>query len=136
VHPDDGRQRGSILGSDGDGSRRPAAGPDHWHGHLVATAEGKFVLDATLDQTRLAPPLVIEIPDPRWWAGGWPLFIQIPGRQVRYAAFPGRGGYKSAPDFRPCRRKEIVTNVVAELAAAESMRRATAQRVATRDCFC
>jgi len=45
--------------------KRPAAGPDHWHGHLVAIADRRFLLDPTLDQTRLAPPLVIEISDPR-----------------------------------------------------------------------
>jgi hypothetical protein len=101
-----------ILGGDGDGTRRPAVEPGRWRGHLVAIAEGRF--DPTLDQTGLAQPMVIEVPD--WWfAGKRPIFVPINGGKVRYKAFPGRGGFKSAPHFRPCWRREIVDTVVNQL---------------------
>lgn len=78
------------------------------------------MLDATLDQTGLAPPMAIEIPDPRWWAGQWPIFVPIAGGNVRYTEFPGRGSYKSAPDFRPRRRREIVRDVIEQVNAIEN----------------
>jgi hypothetical protein len=125
VFPDDRRRYGMILGGDGDGdgSRRPAARPDHWWGHLVAVADGRFLLDPTLDQTGLAPPVTIEITDPRFWSGQCPIFVPIAGGLARYMAFPGRGGFRLAPDFRPCRRREVVNGVIDQLTAIEAMRR-------------
>jgi hypothetical protein len=99
-----------ILGGDGDGTRRPAAKPGHWRGHLVAVANRRYLLDATLDQAGSgATPIVIEFPS--WWIdiAHKPIFVPlVNGGMVRYVAFPGRGGYKSAPDFRPRRRRSIV----------------------------
>jgi hypothetical protein len=116
VMPNDPSAHGVSVGSDGDGTRRPAAGPGKWWGHLVAIAEGKWIVDPTLDQTDISPPMVIEFPD--WWlAGRQSIFVPIPEGEVRYKAFPGRGGYKSAPDFRPCRRRGIVQSVINELGA-------------------
>jgi hypothetical protein len=109
-----------TLGSDGDGTRRPAAGPGMWHGHLVAIADNRWLLDPTLDQTGRAPLMVFEFPY-EWLAGDsrcwWRLVIDIPIAEgsVRYKAFPGRGGYKAAPDFRPSHRREIVQTVVNQL---------------------
>jgi hypothetical protein len=114
VFPDDRNYLAVTLGGDGDGTRRPAAKPGHWHGHLVAIAEGRWLLDPTLEQTGLAPPVVIEFPD--WWlAGKQSISAPIPLGRVRYRAFPGRGGYKYAPDFRPCRRRGIVETVINQL---------------------
>jgi len=116
VFPDDRTRYGAILGSDGDGRRRPAAAPGMWWGHLVAIAEDRWILDPTLDQSGLAPPVVIEFPD--WWlAGKQTIFVPSTYGEIRYTAFPGRGGYKSAPDFRPCRRRGIVESVINELGA-------------------
>jgi hypothetical protein len=111
------------LGSDGDGTRRPAAGPGMWHGHLAAIADNRWLLDPTLDQTGRAPPMVFEFPD-EWLAGDWRCYrpsidIPIADGWVRYKAFPGRGGYKSAPDFRPSHRREIVKTVLDQLGEAK-----------------
>jgi hypothetical protein len=104
---------------------RIAAKPGHWRGHLVAIAEGRWLLDPTLDQTGLAPPMVIEFPD--WWlAGERSIEVPINDGKVRYRAAPGRGGYKSAPDFRPCRRRGIVKTVVDQLGAGDWPERSAA----------
>lgn len=114
VFPDDPRSVCVSVGGDGDGTRRPAAGPGKWWGHLVAIADGRWLIDPTLDQTGMAPPIVIEFPD--WWlAGKQSILAPVPCGGVRYRAFPGRGGYKSAPDFRPCRRREIVKTITDQL---------------------
>jgi hypothetical protein len=119
--PRDRRNLYSIsLGSDGDGTRRQAAGPNEWRGHLVAIADDRWLLDPTLDQTGRAPPMVFEFPE-EWLAGDWRCWwrpvIDIPLADgwVRYESFPGRGGYKSAPDFRPSHRREIVKAVIDQL---------------------
>lgn len=120
IPPHDRRDLGGIiLGSDGDGTRMSAAGPGEWRGHLVAIADNRWLLDPTLDQTGRASPMVFEFPD-EWLAGDWrswrpAIDIPIADGSVRYKAFPGRGGYKAAPDFRPSRRREIVTTVVSQL---------------------
>jgi hypothetical protein len=123
ISPHDRNQFGSLVGSDGDGTFRPAK-PGMWRGHLVAIAESKWLIDPTLDQTSLVPPMVIEFPE-IWLAGDRLVevmiasdnmtgpFIPVDGK-VQYRAFPDRGGYKYAPDFRPCRRREIVKAIVAE----------------------
>lgn len=111
---DDRNRIGTILGSRGDGTRRPASNKDMWKGHLVAVADGKWLLDPTLDQTRLAPPMVVELPD--GWLNSWKaIFIPITDGQVRYAIFPQQVGYKSAPDFRPSRRRWVVEEVLDQL---------------------
>jgi hypothetical protein len=109
------------LGRDGDGTRKPAAGPGMWHGHLVAIADRRWLLDPTLDQTDRAPPMVFEFPD-QWLAGDWrsrrpAIDVPIADGWARYKAFPGRGGFKAAPDFRPSHRREIVKTVVSQLGA-------------------
>jgi hypothetical protein len=84
-----------------------------WNGHLVAVADRRYLLDATLDQAGLgASSIVIDIPS--CWFDTWekPIFIPISGGMVRYVAYPGRGGYKSKPAFRPGARREIVEFVM------------------------
>jgi hypothetical protein len=108
------------LGRDGDGARSRAAGRGMWPGHLVAIADNRWLLDPTLDQTGRAPPMVFEFPD-EWLAGDWRCWwrpvmaVPIADGSVRYRAFPGRGGYKAAPDFRPSHRRGIVETVVSQL---------------------
>src|SRR6266478_2239293 len=41
---------GVILGSDGNGTRRRAASPGKWWGHLIVIAADQYLLDPTLDQ--------------------------------------------------------------------------------------
>jgi hypothetical protein len=118
-HDPSGHCVGVGLDWDGDG-RAPAAGPDMWNGHLVAIAERKWILDPTLDQTGISPPMVIEFPD--WWlAGEQPIWALFRGGEVRYFAYPGRGGYKSKPDFRLCRRRGIVKSVLNKLDDPQSV---------------
>jgi len=136
VYPPPGRPSDHYpcaLGSDGDGTRRPAAKPDHWRGHLALVTYDNFLLDATLDQVNEsnpwleARPFVASIaPDfPVAWFGlepgneTWHALASWqtpwPSTRVRYLAFPGRGGFKSAPDWRPSHRRELVEYVLSEL---------------------
>jgi hypothetical protein len=113
---------GCVLGSNGDGTRLPAARPDHWHGHLVVVALGQYLLDATLDQVSVghpwlaAEPFVGEV-TLEFLRGEKSLLATTgnAGSSVCYSAFPGRGGYKTAPDMRPSHGRDIVRRVLQEL---------------------
>jgi hypothetical protein len=104
-----------ILGLIG-GDIRLRPPPDMWSGHLIAIADGQYLLDATLDQVNERHGMAFEplvAVAPRWWFDGdKPIFIPVDGRVARYTAFPNRGGFKYAPDFRPSRRREIVRDLV------------------------
>jgi hypothetical protein len=111
IFPDDRDRYGVVLGRMRNEGRRQRSGPGMWKGHLVAVADG-HLLDASVDQVNGThylrfDPLVVSIP--QWWfSGGSAAFISVADCCVRYTAYPDRGGFKSAPDFRPSRRKEIV----------------------------
>jgi hypothetical protein len=117
-----GKKGPVILGSDGDGTRRPASAPGMWKGHLTVIADGRFLLDPTLDQIDGCKPFTGEITDmwlrgeqTLWWvdgvrANGFP--AQKAESATRYHAFPGRGGWKSAPDFRSANRRRPVVEAV------------------------
>jgi hypothetical protein len=113
---------GCVLGSDGDGTRRPAAHRDAWHGHLVVTALGCYLLDPTLDQVNKghpwlkAEPFVAEV-TPAFLRGKESLMSTTgkAGSSVCYSAYPGRGGYRSAPDMRPSHRRDIVRKILEKL---------------------
>ena len=116
-----GKNGPTILGSDGDGSRRRAAGPGMWPGHLAVVATEQFLLDPTLDQITGCKPFAGEITEEwlngtrtLWWVDGEraPGFPSQAKTATRYHAFPGRGGWKSAPDFRPSRRRELVASIL------------------------
>jgi hypothetical protein len=104
---------GCVLGGDGDGSRLPAAKPGAWHGHLIVIALGRYLLDATLDQVNRdhpwleAEPFVSEVTS-EFLRGSISLFATTgkASATVAYSAFPGRGGFKSAPDMRPRARRD------------------------------
>jgi hypothetical protein len=111
-----GEPHAVILGSmHWDGPRRKP-GADMWNGHLVAVADDRYVLDATLDQANAEHgyrfrPIVLEVP-PRWFHDERAVFVEIPGAGVvRYTAFPRHSGYRSAPDFRPSRRRDLVRQI-------------------------
>jgi hypothetical protein len=122
--PDKGT--GVILGSDGDGEKRPAAKPGHWKGHLVSLVEDQYLIDTTLDQInrrgscKVGKPVVIYLPDTEWWeerpfsrdlrlTGVLPL---LPGLSVRYSKYHRQNGWKSAPDFRPGIHKTAVARLI------------------------
>jgi hypothetical protein len=123
---------GSVLGSAGDGSRRPAAKPGMWHGHLACLAEESWLLDSTLDQvcygkkTRITAvrikPLAARIPEgflelpAERWAPGTPLDVpQADGWYARYWMFRRQVGWKSAGAFRPSQHADLVYAVLDEL---------------------
>jgi hypothetical protein len=123
---------GCILGSIGDGSRRPAAGLGMWHGHLVtvihdSNGDDEYLIDTTLDQVNDDHPWLnakscaVYLPHtpwhepPRWegslkWSGNIPIFGN--GTTVRYVKFHLQNGWRSAGDFRPNRRKRLVERLV------------------------
>jgi hypothetical protein len=106
------------LGSDGDGTRRPAAGPGMWRGHLAVIADGRFLMDATLDQANDtdpdfgAEPFVSEI-EPAFLTDRHALLWGTTGpSRVRYYPLPGRGGWKSAPAFRLWQRRDLIDAIL------------------------
>jgi hypothetical protein len=118
----DPHKTGCVLGSEGDGTRRLAARRDHWYGHLVSLVEEKFLMDTTLDQMNDhhpeigATPCVIYLPGTEWnnepgcWTGLLTMFGN--GSTLRYSKFHRQNGWKSAGDFRPRRRREIVQSLL------------------------
>jgi len=125
VFPTNNKQTGCILGSEGDGTRMPAASPGCWLGHLVSLIENEYLMDTTLDQANdvyaylQVAPVVIYLPHTRWYSDGAPipnpdyhctgnLPLFASGSTVRYKKSHRQNGWKSAGDFQPCRRREIV----------------------------
>jgi hypothetical protein len=128
--PRNGERRCRVLGSLGDGTRRPAAEPGWWHGHLVVVA-GDILLDPTLDNIAEEPGyeylrpfaarLVGDLETARWYdldphgvgvevprgAGRWP------HSDVRYKLLPGLGGWKNKGMFRPRIRARVAAMAVA-----------------------
>jgi hypothetical protein len=120
---------GCVLGSDGDGTRLSAARPDHWRGHLVVIAGGRYLMDPTLDQVNVGHPWLKAEPFTgevtlEFLHGEKSLFTAAgkAGSTVCYTAFPGRGGFKSAPDMRPSHRREIVRRILQKLIIYSSER--------------
>jgi len=117
VWPSSKKGRGCSLGSGGDGNgRKPKAPPGTWYGHLVAVVDN-VLLDPTLDQVNTdhpwlgATPMVVRFRDPT----GFVVPTGTKGAGVSYTLYPGRGGFKSAPDFRPGRRRLLVDTVLQEM---------------------
>ncbi len=117
---DDRKFHGCILGSNGDGTRRAAAGKDKWIGHLITLLDGVYLLDTTLDQANdvnphlKAKPVVIDLRTTTWFqpnlrggqcTGLLRLWDDV---QVRYSPAWRQTGFRHAGDFRPGRRQEIV----------------------------
>lgn len=117
---DDPKSHGCVLGSSGDGTRRPAAGKDMWAGHLASIANERYLIDTTLDQANEnnphlhAKPIVIDLRATKWFdqdlrggqcTGLLRLWDDV---QVRYSPAWRQVGWKSAGDFLPSRRREIV----------------------------
>lgn len=103
-HSDNRKHIGCIMGSDGDGIRRKAK-PGMWNGHLTVVALGQYLVDPTIDSMmdsqpwmKLSPLVATATTD--FLAGDQSLFVQNGNVNLRYTAFPGRGGFKSAPAFR------------------------------------
>jgi hypothetical protein len=118
AHPRCQRGTGVILGSEGDGTRRPAAGPGKWHGHLAVACDG-HLLDPTIDQVNNEllhfTPLVFPLPS--WWDEGRAIFFTDGDRNMlRYKRFYRQAGWKSAPDARPSHWRPV-TALMVELAA-------------------
>jgi hypothetical protein len=120
---------GHALGSFGDGTRRPAAGPGMWHGHLVVVA-GDVLLDPTLDNLAhnedcaYLKPFAGPITDtPRSARGGMWFTLDhagigtpIPtwlGSDVRYNLYPDVGGWKSTGMFRKRIRARLAARAMA-----------------------
>ncbi len=116
---------GCILGSMGDGTRRPAAGKDKWHGHLVSVINDRYLLDSTLDQANdtsphlKAKPVVIDLTTTTWFepdlrggqcTGLLRLWDDV---QIRYSPAWHQTGFRHAGDFRASRRRELVPHLIA-----------------------
>ena len=120
---DDPKSYGCVLGSSGDGTRRPAAGKDMWAGHLCSIINRIYLLDSTVDQANKdhphlhAQPIVIDLRTTKWFDPRSSLArgsrglaccaLWNNGTQVRYTQHHRQAGWKSAGDFRLCRRREV-----------------------------
>ena len=122
VHSPDRSICGAAVGWDGDGTRRKAAAPDMWHGHLAVTCEG-FVLDPTIDQMKVGGkrirPAVFPVPE-RWDEdGGYSHRWEESGLTVSYRKYRRQAGWKSAGDARPS-HWQPVTDLMEEFIASVS----------------
>src|SRR5258705_304899 len=108
-HPTDRKLTGTVLGSDGDGCRRPAAGQDMWHGHLAVIAENRYLLDPTVDQVGYGehecnhwmrvPPLVAEVSE-RFIRGEEGFSLEQGNANLYYNVRYKQAGFLSAPDWK------------------------------------
>ena len=120
---DDRKYYGCVLGSSGDGTRRPAAGKDMWAGHLATLLDGIYLIDTTLDQANEGQPwlearaIVIDLrttkwfdPNPPWRGFPWTGLLRPWNTpvQLRVTQHHRHAGFLHAGDFRPSRRREIV----------------------------
>ena len=121
----DGRRGGVVLGHLGDGTRRPAAAPGAWHGHLCTLVEDVYLLDTTFDQVNKgrpdlkAGPVTLDLretksfdPSPPWRGCPWTGCLSMFDAMVRYTKAEKQKGWKSAGDFRPRRRREVVEKLI------------------------
>lgn len=123
VHSSEPRQTGTVLGSDGDGCRQAAAGPDMWHGHLVVIAENRFLLDPSIDQVSEGeecnrwmnvPPLAVEVSE-RFIRGEEGFSFQHGNANLYYNARRRQVGFLSAPDWkRPSHWMPVARQVLNE----------------------
>ena len=101
-----------------------------WYGHLVSLVEDRYLVDTTFDQVnedeyfklKNAEPLVVDLRQTKWFATDvkWPNWTGnlriFPGSRVDYSKFRRQTGWKSAGDFRPRQRKEVVELLVKKAA--------------------
>lgn len=99
---------GMALGWDGDGSRRRAARPGMWWGHLAVECAG-YVLDPTIDQAEVGDTCIrpAVFAKPEGWDGGTAHVWQEAGLTVRHQRYHRQVGWKSAPDARPSHWRDI-----------------------------
>ena len=114
----------TTLGSFGDGSRRPAAKPGMWSGHVavLVTAGPGFtqpvLCDPTIDQTGFVRgPVAVRVPADWWTPGGRATLQWTSGAFAYVRAHPERKGWLGAPDYRPAQRRAMVE------AALEALRK-------------
>jgi hypothetical protein len=103
-----------VLGWDGDGSRRRAASPGKWAGHLAVTSEG-CLLDPTADQVNKSFEVLrpVAVPLPEGWDEGKGIRFTDGSRTfVRYERYHRQAGWKSAGDARPSHWMPVVHRMV------------------------
>jgi hypothetical protein len=110
----------TVLGSDGDGTRCPAAGPGMWRGHLAVVAKSRYLIDATIDQANdsegrtCIEPLVAEV-SPAFLSGTEHLVLFQGNARLSYRALPGRGGFRHAPAFRKSRWMPLAQDILKKM---------------------
>jgi len=109
MFPDNRNQHGTVLGSEGDGTRCQKAEKGMWHGHLGVMVDEKWLLDPTLDQIDGLKPVVIRLSQ----NGG--TYYRVNKSTVRHTIYPKQVGFKWAGDARPCRWKDIYNSILEEL---------------------
>jgi hypothetical protein len=121
VFPEDRNLMANVLGSRGDGSRRPAAEPGMWNGHLVVTLNNKWLLDATLDQANKPDwpedihvhPVVVRLEEEFWQ--GRAIFRQAGTTMYRYSLYPRQVGFANAGDARPSHWRPVADLILKTL---------------------
>ncbi len=104
-----------VLG----GTRRTAAKPGCWSGHLVSLINDRYLMDTTLDQVDGGEPCVIDLRETEWFKperpyapGPWTGILDMLEVEIRYVQFRRQNGWKYAEDFRPSRRKAEVVDLI------------------------
>jgi hypothetical protein len=143
VFPSDSKLCGTILGSQGDGSRKPATGKDMWQGHLVIAVDKDWLLDATLDQANKPEwpqsswvgPVAVKLDNSFW--NGIPIFVEFANKKqiswwlynnkdslqltnprrtcVRYSLYPKQKEFANAGDARPSHWKPLANMIMDKL---------------------
>jgi hypothetical protein len=126
---DDRRYIGTTLGWDGDGTRRPAAKPGCWHGHLGVAVDRDWLLDPTIDSANKPDwpaqigPTAIALP-PEFWDPPVPytgrrgsVKLDLPGIMVRWVPYRKQVGFASAGDARPSHWRPLAAAIWAKLGA-------------------
>ena len=119
-----GPRTGTCLGSEGDGTRRPAAAPGKWSGHLAVGCDG-HLMDPTLDQINDSGaehytfgPVVFPLS--AWWDECRAVFFTDGnGNMLRYKRFSRQAGWKSAPDARTSHWRPVL-DLMTELDAPDT----------------
>ncbi len=92
------KQYGYILGHEGDGTFREAAGPGMWRGHASVLVEEQWLLDPTLDQIPKMKPMVLKLES----LEPWPCtqFLIDDDIRIYYYMVRNQVGFKYAGDAR------------------------------------
>jgi hypothetical protein len=132
IFPEDRKYYGAVLGSDGDGTFRPAAEPGMWKGHVVVTLGREWLLDPTLDQANkpewpediCVHPVAVRLDEQFWQLEERPwqhhtMFFKSGTTTFRYNLYHKQTGFLNAGDARPSHWRPVADLMLAMMQSEE-----------------